>query len=120
MNLKPRWQWAIFGGAMLLAACGRPEQASARIGPAGGVVRLQSGLSLVVPEGAMHDSVDVTVREVEAQGGDRAFEIEPAGTELEKSAKVEVEVENEAAENELELESEHGLENELHGGGAIS
>ncbi len=73
MQTKTRW---VLWGCSALLACGYGS-ATGPIGPHGGAVSLQ-GLTVDVPEGAVDDTVQVTVREVQAaERGDRAFELEP-------------------------------------------
>ena len=72
------------GGAALaavLASCGTSETTSAVIGSQGGVVSLESGLRLEVPQGAVASPVQVTLRETSSDGY-ADIHIEPAGLAL--------------------------------------
>ncbi|HEY3448604.1 MAG TPA: hypothetical protein VGK67_19765 [Myxococcales bacterium] len=116
MVRKARMVAAAAAVVVVLGAVGCGGAASsAKVGPAGGVVQLQSGLTLQVPPGALQTEVEIGIREVEARHGRREFEIEPAETRLAIPARVKVEgaepndqiVEVEAeVEKQLEHESE--------------
>ncbi|MGC4119579.1 MAG: hypothetical protein QM765_34410 [Myxococcales bacterium] len=109
--------------AMLAAACGGAGgAASAKVGSGGGVVQLQSGLTLQVPAGALASEVEIRVREVEPRHGSREFELEPAGTRFALPARLRISADQrgsrivkieDGTERELQFENEQELEGEV-------
>lgn len=96
----------------VLSSCGGQSSASRTVGPEGGVVSTQSGLSVDLPAGALDKQTEITVRETEVNG-ERHIELEPRGVELHGRATVSVgedvpgELEAEASERHQPLEVRH-------------
>jgi hypothetical protein len=103
---------------VLSFSCGMVSQAGASIGSQGGTVKLESGLELSVPAGALSDDTAITVREVRGAEGEREIELEPRGTSLITPATVSV-PDDVAGEVEA-FEVEHGQQiAHRRGGGRV-
>jgi hypothetical protein len=109
--------------AATIAACsGNGGSASGKVGPAGGVLRTQSGVTLTVPKGAIAAETELRIREAQPRDGAvRRIELEPRDLKL--GARVTVSVRSGTDAAGLKLvgieqgpggEVEHALEAERH------
>ena len=100
--------------AAMMGVVGCGGAASSKVGAAGGVVQLQSGLTIEVPPGALKSEVEIEIREIEARHGSREFEIDPVGIQLDIPARLKVA--GAASDDqivEVEAEAEKQLEHEV-------
>ena len=111
--------------ATLVTACGgNPRSAATVIGPQGGSVTTESGVTLKVAPGALASATQVTVSEAAPRAGAlRRIEVEPRGMALAAPAVISVKVEGDSTtmklveiEHAAEGEVEHAIETERHNG----